>query len=90
MAGRAVLQIMLWFSCPVVYVKSGSNLIHGSTNGEMLVNFLMEVLDACYNEGAEVGATVCDMDANNIKALKQLCVAKMHLSSGFRIKKLQL
>ena len=52
MAGQAILQIMLWFSCPVVYVKSGSNLIHGSTKGEMLVNFLMKVLDACYNEGA--------------------------------------
>jgi len=24
-------------------------LIHGSTKGEILVNFLMEVLDACHN-----------------------------------------
>jgi hypothetical protein len=38
---------------PVAYY-----LIHGSTKGEMLVNFLMEVLDACYNAGVEVVATV--------------------------------
>jgi hypothetical protein len=51
-------------------------MIHGSTKGEMLVNFLMEFLDACYNEGAEVVATVCDMGANNDKALKQLGVSE--------------
>jgi hypothetical protein len=37
---------------------------------EMLVNFLMEVLDAYYNAGSEVVATLCDMGAN-IKALKE-------------------
>jgi hypothetical protein len=52
---------------PVAYY-----LVHGSTKGEMLVNLLMDVLDACYNARAEVVATMCDMGANNVKALKQL------------------
>ena len=56
---------------PVAYY-----LIHGSTKGEMLVNFLMEVLDACHNAGLEVVATVCDMGANNIKALKLMGVSE--------------
>ena len=56
---------------PVAYY-----LIHGSTKGEMLVNFLMEVLDACHNAGLEVVATVYDMGANNVKALKQLGVSE--------------
>jgi hypothetical protein len=42
----------------------------------MLVNFLMEVLNACYSAGAEVVATVCDMGANSVKALKQLGVSE--------------
>ena len=50
--------------------------IRGNTKGEMLVNLLMEVLDACYSAGAEVVATVCDMGANNIKAFKQLGVSE--------------
>jgi len=41
-------------------------LIHRSTKGEMLVNFLMEVLHACQNAGLEVAATVCDMGANKL------------------------
>jgi hypothetical protein len=41
----------------------------------MLVNFLMEVLDAYHNAGLVV-ATVCDMGANNVKALKQLGVSE--------------
>jgi len=41
----------------------------------MLVNFLMEVLDACHNAGLLVGATVCDLGANFVKALKQLDVS---------------
>jgi hypothetical protein len=41
-------------------------LIQGSTKGEMLVNFLMEVLDDCQNAGLEVVATVCDMGANKL------------------------
>jgi hypothetical protein len=41
---------------PVAYY-----LIHRSTKGEMLVNFLMEVCDACRIAGLEVVAIVCDM-----------------------------
>jgi len=51
-------------------------LIHGNTKGEMLVNFLMEGLDACHNAGLEVVGTVCDMGANNVKALKLLGVSE--------------
>jgi hypothetical protein len=51
---------------PVAYY-----LIHGSTKGEMLVNFFMEVLDACHNAGLEVVATMCD---SSVKALKLLGV----------------
>jgi hypothetical protein len=56
---------------PVAYY-----LIHGSTKGDMLVSFLMEVLDACHNAGLEVVATMCDMGANNVKALKQLSISE--------------
>jgi hypothetical protein len=80
-AGQAILQIMLLvfmlhglhkkWKQPVAYY-----LIHGSTEGDMLVNFLMEVLDACHIAGLEVVATMCDMGANNIKALKQLGVSE--------------
>ena len=42
----------------------------------MLVNFLIEVLDACYNAGLVVVATFCDMGAKNIKVLKQLGVSE--------------
>jgi Transposase protein. len=51
-------------------------LIRGSTKGEMLVNFLMEALDASHNAGLVVVATVCDMDANIVTALKQLGVSE--------------
>jgi len=51
-------------------------LIHRSTKGEMLVNLLMKFLDACLNAGLEVIATVCDMAANNVKALKLLGVSE--------------
>jgi len=56
---------------PVTYY-----LTHGSTKGEMLVNFLVEVLDACHNAGLVVVATLCDMGANNVKAFKQLGVSE--------------
>ena len=36
----------------------------------------MEVLDACHNAELEVVATVCDMGANSVKALKQLGVSE--------------
>jgi len=51
-------------------------LIRSITKGEMLVNFLMEVLDACHSAGLVVVATVCDLGANIVKALKQLCVSQ--------------
>jgi hypothetical protein len=56
---------------PVAYY-----LIHGSTKGEMLANFVMEVLDACWNAGLVVFDAMCDMAANNVKALKQLGVSE--------------
>ena len=52
---------------PVAY-----NMIHGSTESDVLVNFLMEVLDACKNAGLEVIVTMCNIDANSVKALKLL------------------
>ena len=70
---------------PVAYY-----LVHGSTKCEMLINLLKEVLDVCHDAGLEVVATMCDMGANNVKALKLLRVLKRHLFSGFMIKKLQL
>jgi hypothetical protein len=42
----------------------------GSTKAEMLVQLLDEVLDACHEVGLHVVATVCDMGANNVKAMK--------------------
>jgi len=56
---------------PVAYY-----LTRGSTKGEMLANFLEEVLDACHNAGLVVVTTVCDMGANNVKALKWLGVSE--------------
>jgi hypothetical protein len=47
-------------------------LICRSIKGETLVIFLIEVLDACDNVGLVVIATVFDMGANNVKALKLL------------------
>ena len=51
-------------------------LIHGSTNGLLLATFLEDVLDACHDAGLEVVATVCDMAANNVSALKKLGVTE--------------
>jgi len=80
MAGQAILKIMPWSSCSVVYVRGGSNqwltTWLAEAQSEMLVNFLMEVLDACHNAGLEVVATMCDMGANNVKALKLLGVSE--------------
>jgi len=42
----------------------------------MLVHFLMEVLDAYHNAGLVVVATMCDMGANNVNALKRLGVSE--------------
>jgi len=46
----------------------------------MLVDFLMEVLDACHI----AGLVVCDMGANNVKALKQLGLSEKTLFIRFR------
>jgi hypothetical protein len=54
----------------------------------MLVNFLKEVLDACHNAGVEVVATVCDMGANNSKALKDLGVSEKAPFFTFRDKEI--
>ena len=51
---------------PVAYY-----FIAGSTNADLL-KFLEEVLGACQNAGLHIVATVCDMNANNIKALQLL------------------
>jgi hypothetical protein len=56
---------------PVAYY-----LVRGSTKGQMLGEFLMEVLGACHDAGLEVVATVCDMAANNVMALKKLGVSE--------------
>jgi hypothetical protein len=42
----------------------------------MLATFLMEVLDTYLNAGLKVVATVCDMGANNVVALKRLGVSE--------------
>ena len=51
-------------------------LIDGGAKGEMLVNLLMQVLDANHNAGLEVVATLCDKGGNNVKALKHLGVSE--------------
>jgi len=59
-------------------VEATSSLLFDSQKhkGEMLVNFLMEFLDACLNAGLEVDATMCDVDANSVKALQLLGVSE--------------
>ena len=42
------------------------------TKANLLVKLLNEVLGACKNIGLQVAAIVCDMAANNVKALKLL------------------
>ena len=63
---------------PVAYC-----LIHRNTKGEILVNFLMEILDAEHNAGLEVDATMCDMGVNSINALKLLVVSEKTPFFGF-------
>ena len=52
---------------PVTYYFS-----RGSTKADMRAQFFKQVLDAYQNAGLQVVATVCDMGANNVKALKLL------------------
>ena len=56
---------------PVAYY-----LTHECNKGEMLVNYLVEVLDVCRNARVVVVVTVCDMGANDIKVFKQLGVSE--------------
>jgi len=51
---------------PVAYYFIG-----GSTNAYLL-KFLEDVLGTCHNAGLHIVATVCDMNANNFKALQLL------------------
>lgn len=46
--------------------------IQGSTKSEMLINFLMEVLDVCQNAGLEFVFTVCDMGANKLLGVSDM------------------
>ena len=69
---------------PVAYY-----LIGGSNNGEMLLIFLVEVLDAGHNAQLIVVAAVCDMGTNNVKALKQLGVSEKTPFFRFRDQQLQ-
>jgi len=52
---------------PVAYY-----FIRGSTNAGLLRKFLEDVLGACQNAGLRVVATVCDMGANNVRALQDM------------------
>ena len=54
-------------------------LSRGSTEAEMLVQFLKEVLGACQNVGLHVVATVCDMGTNSVKAMKLLSSTRSEL-----------
>jgi len=63
-------------------------LICGSTKGEMLVNFLMEVLDASQNAVLVVVASVTWVPTVS-RPCNSWVFLKKHLSSGFMIKKLQ-
>jgi citrate lyase beta subunit len=49
---------------------------HESTKEEVIVQCLKEILDACQNAGLKVVATVYDMGAHNVKALKLLDASK--------------
>jgi hypothetical protein len=49
----------------------------------MTVQFLSEILDSCQNAGLRVVATVSDMGANSVKALKLLGATKRKPSVMF-------
>ena len=50
----------------------------------------MQVHDACHSAGLDVVATVCNMVANNIKALKHLGVSEKQPFFRFYYKKMKL
>jgi hypothetical protein len=64
---------------PVAYY-----MICGSTESDVRVNFLMEVLDTCQNAGLDIIDTVCNIDANNVKALKLLGISEKTPSFRFQ------
>lgn len=56
---------------PVAYYFS-----HSSVRSEILVELIVNIIDACTGAGLYVAATVCDMGAANVKALKIMGSAK--------------
>jgi hypothetical protein len=59
-------------------------LSRGSTNPEVLVQFLNEILDVCQSVGLHVVASVCDMGTNSVKALKLLGTTGRNQSFKFQ------
>ena len=64
---------------PVAYY-----FIRGSTKAGLLKKFLEEVLGTCQNVGLHVGATVCDMGANNVSSLQMLGATRCKPFSEFQ------
>jgi hypothetical protein len=56
---------------------------------EAIVQYFNEVLDICQNAGLKVVVTVCNMAANNVRALKLLGATKENPSLDFVVMKLQ-
>ena len=74
----------LWSSTEVAYYLS-----RGSTEAEILVLFLHEVLGACQNVGLHVVASVCDVGTSCVKAMNCWVQPEVSHSSSFKIKQLQ-
>jgi len=93
MIGPAVLKIMSWSLCSMVYVNSTSNQELSTSFAEalrvMFADFLMEVLGACRNVRVEVVATICDMGANSVRPWNRWVFLKRYQSSRSVIKKQQ-
>ena len=77
----------LWSSTEVE--AAGGLLSHGSTEAEILVLFLHEVLGACQNVGLHVVASVCDVGTSCVKAMNCWVQPEVSHSSSFKIKQLQ-
>ena len=56
--------------------ETSSFLLDSRKHEWSVATFLEDVLDACHDGGLEVVATVCDMAANNVSALKKLGVTE--------------
>ena len=84
MAGQAILHIMPWSfhaAWSILQVEATSYyLMDGGAKGEMLVNFLMPATMKYW----KLTAAVCDMGANNVKALKHLGVSEKTLFVRFQ------